>query len=87
MKQKTSIIIIALVAVLFLALAGRYGFTVVSIEEAEDTVQSEAFDPVAYIDGIWESQLIPTFNEKSVELSAILSGMEADPMGKPTRRS
>jgi predicted lipoprotein len=76
MKLKTSSIIIGVAILLFLVLAGRYGFTMVSIEDAEETVQNEAFDPVAYVDGIWESQLIPTFNEGVVELSKILSEME-----------
>ena len=73
MKQKASSIIIAVVFLLLLVLAVRYGFTVVTIEEAENTVQSEAFDPVTYVDGIWESQLIPTFNDGAVDLSTILS--------------
>ena len=47
MKIKTSSIVIIAAAMLFLFLAGKYGFTVVSIEEAEQTVQNEAFDPVA----------------------------------------
>ena len=76
MKLKTSSIVIAVATLLFLVLAGRYGFTVVSIEEAENTIQSEAFDPVAYVDGIWESKLLPTFNEKAVELPKILSEMQ-----------
>ena len=81
MKLKTSSIVIGVATLLFLVLAGRYGFTMVSIEEAEDTVQSEAFDPVAYVDGIWESKLLPTFNEKAVELAKILSEMEPDASG------
>ncbi len=81
MKLKTSSIVIGVAIVLFLVLAGRYGFTVVSIEEAEDTVQSEAFDPVVYVDGIWESKLLPTFNEKVVELFNILSEIELDASG------
>jgi len=81
MKLKTSSIVIGVATLLFLVLAGRYGFTMVSIEEAEDTVQSEAFDPVAYVDGIWESKLLPTFNEKVVELGKILSEMEPDASG------
>ena len=81
MKPKTSTIIIAVTTLLLLILAGRYGFTVVSIEEAEETVQSEAFDPVAYVGGIWESRLLPTFDEKAVELSKILSEMEPDASG------
>ncbi len=81
MKLKTSSIVIAVAILLFLILAGLYGFTVVSIEDAENTVQSEAFDPVAYVDGIWESQILPTFNEQAVELSNILSEMEPDASG------
>ena len=81
MKLKTSSIVIGVASLLFLVLAGRYGFTVVSIEDAKDIVQSEAFDPVVYVDGIWESKLLPTFNEKAVELSRILSEIEPDASG------
>jgi predicted lipoprotein len=81
MKQNASKIIIAVVILLFLVLAVRFGFTVVSIEEAEQAVQSEAFDPVAYVDGIWESELLPTFNDQVVELANILSEMAPDASG------
>jgi predicted lipoprotein len=81
MKLKTTPIIIAVATLLFLVLAARYGFTVVSIEEAADTVQSEAFDPIAYVDGIWDSQLMPEFNEKAVDLARILAEIEPDENG------
>jgi predicted lipoprotein len=81
MKQKTVSIIVAVAVLLFLILAGRYGFTVVSIEDAEKAVQSEKFDPVAYVDGIWGTKLLPTFNEKAVELPKILSEMNPDASG------
>ena len=81
MKLRISSIVIGLAALLFLVLAALYGFTVVSIEEAESTVESEAFDPVAYVDGIWESRLIPTFDEGAVELSRILAEIEPDASG------
>jgi predicted lipoprotein len=81
MKLKTSSIIITGAILLLLILVGRYGFTVVTIEEAEETVQSETFDPVAYVDGIWDSQLMPAFNDGVVELSQILSEMEPDASG------
>jgi len=81
MNLKPSSLIITVAILLLLFLAGRYGFTVVSIEEAEGTVQSEAFDPVAYVDGIWDSQLMPTLNEGAAELSTILSLMEPDASG------
>jgi predicted lipoprotein len=61
-----------------LFLAGRYGFTVVRIEDAEQTVQDETFDPVAYVDGVWESKMLPAFDENSQELTQILSEMNPD---------
>ncbi len=85
MKLKISSIIIALISLVFLFLAGFYGFTVVSIEEAEEAIQSEAFDPIMYVNGIWESELLPTFNEKSVEISNILSAMEPDSSGNANK--
>ena len=81
MKLKTSSIVFGVVALLLLILASRYGFTVVSIEEAENTAQSEAFDPIAYVDGIWDSRLMPTFNDKTVELTRILPEIETDASG------
>ena len=76
MKLKPSTIVITVVIILFLVFAGLYGFTVVTIEEAEQTVQSEEFDPVAYVDGIWDSQLMPTFDEEAVDLVEIFSAMQ-----------
>jgi predicted lipoprotein len=76
MRQNASKIIIVLAIILLLFLAGRYGFTVVTIEEVENTVQSEAFDPVAYVDGIWESRLLPAFDDGVVNLARILSELE-----------
>lgn len=81
MKLKKSSIVIVVALLLFLVLAGRYGFTVVSIEDVEKSVQSETFDPVAYVDGIWETRLLPTFNDKAVELPKIFSEMELDASG------
>jgi predicted lipoprotein len=80
-KIKLSTIIIGLIIILFLVFAGIYGFTIVTIEEAESAIQSEAFDPVVYVDGIWDSQLIPAFNESAVDLPRILSEIEPDSNG------
>jgi predicted lipoprotein len=81
MKHKIVTIIVALAVLILLVFVGRLGFTVVNIEDAEKAVQSEAFDPIAYVDGIWESRLLPTFNEKAVELPKILSEMKPDASG------
>ena len=81
MRRKIVKIILALAVLILLVLVGRYGFTVVTIEDVEQTVQDEAFDPVAYVDGIWESRVLPTFNEEAVELSEVLNEMEPDAKG------
>lgn len=81
MKPKISSIIIAISILLFLILAGRYGFTVVRIEDAEQTVKEEAFDPVAYVDSIWESKMLPAFDENSQDLAPILAEMRPDADG------
>ncbi len=75
MKLKTSSIVIAATTFVFLILAGRYGFTVVRIVDAEKTVEDEAFDPATYVDSIWDSELLPTFEKKAVDLPKILSEM------------
>jgi predicted lipoprotein len=85
MKRIASSIIFAVVVLLLLILAARYGFTVVSIEEAEQVVQSEEFDPVAYVDGIWESRIMPTVEDQAIELSKILNEMEPDSSGKASK--
>jgi predicted lipoprotein len=87
MKQPTFTIIIALAGLLFLGLAGRFGFTVVKVEDVEKAVLSEAFDPVTYVDGIWDTQLLPAFHEKAVDLSKILSEIELDADGTASKDS
>ena len=54
MKQKIILFSSILATIILLALAWRFGFTVVKIEDVEQAVESETFDPVAYVDGIWE---------------------------------
>lgn len=58
-----------------------YAFTVVPIEEMEQAKQSEAFDQVAYVDAIWESEVLPTIIDNSVDLSMLLSLIEPDERG------
>jgi len=81
MKIKRSSIAFILVALPLLYLAGRFGFTIVSIEEANQTVQDETFDPVAYVEGIWDTKILPTFEENVVELSSVFTEMQPDTDG------
>lgn len=87
MRRRIVTIVLVLAVLILLLLAGRYGFTVVTIEDVEQTVQDEAFDPVAYVDGIWESRVLPTFNEETVALSEVLNLMEPDANGKAAKEN
>jgi len=40
---------------------------------------SGAFDPVAYVDSIWDSSVLPAFREKSVDLATLLQALADDP--------
>jgi predicted lipoprotein len=87
MRRRIVTIVLVLAVLILLLLAGRYGFTVVTIEDVEQTVQDEAFDPVAYVDGIWESRLLPAFNEETVALSEVLNLIEPDANGKAAKEN
>ena len=83
MKPRT--LIFALIALAAFLLAAfflwPYAFTVVPIEQVEQQKISEAFDPVAYVDGVWDNKIIPTINEKAVNLADILTAMHPDAQG------
>jgi predicted lipoprotein len=85
MKIKTSTIVIMVLALIFLGLVVTNGFTVVNIADAEAAVQSETFDPVSYVDGIWDKKLMPSFDEKSVDLAKVLGEMKVNPDGTITK--
>lgn len=73
-----------LIGVLLLAaflIALPFSVTIVPIEQVEAMKQSEEFDAVAYVDGIWESQILPTVLENAVDLQTILSAIEVDDEG------
>jgi predicted lipoprotein len=88
-KHKTSLIIAILVIVFvgLCVLSWRYGFTVVPIQQVEQAKLGEAFDPVTFVDGIWESRLMPTITEKAIELSEVLGEMKPDNSGMASKDS
>jgi predicted lipoprotein len=85
MRLKISTLVFSLAAIVFVVLLARYGFTVVKIKDVEKTTMSEAFNPVTYVDGIWDAKLLPTFNAKAVELPTILSQIEVDEKGTASK--
>jgi len=80
-KSKNKILIIVVSIVGLAILLWFYGFTVVSIQQVEEMKIGEKFDPKAFVDGIWESKLIPTINEKAVDLSLVLGKIKPDDSG------
>ncbi len=88
MKHR-GILVTAVVVVAVLVLgyfAWPTAFTVVPIAQVEQQKASEAFDPVKYVDGIWDSKILPTVDAKSVNLTDILTAMKpgADGMAAKT---
>ena len=84
MKKYLPWIVVAVLAVAFLAVL-PFSVTVVPMAEVEARQQSEAFDPVAYVEGIWSSQIIPAVEERAVDLAAILSQFEVDAQGSAAK--
>ncbi|MFM8320010.1 MAG: DUF2291 domain-containing protein [Chloroflexota bacterium] len=89
MKSKTLLITLAVIAAA--AIAGYFlfpfAFTVAPIAEVEQVKQSEAFDPVAYVNGIWQNQVLPAFTEKAVDLPTVLNALNPGPDGTAPKDS
>ncbi len=82
MKRNTLMTLIVVAACALVSLVGwPYAFTVVPINEIEALAQSEAFDPVAYVDGIWASRIKPTVTDKAIDLAVILNAIHPDVSG------
>lgn len=58
-----------------------FSVTIVPIEQVEAMRQSETFDAVAYVDGIWQSQILPAVTENAVDLQTVLTAIEVDADG------
>jgi len=82
MKKSLWIILIVILACGVLGyFLWPFAFTVVPIKQVEEEKQSEAFDPAAYVDGIWESKIIPTITSEAVNMSDVLNAMQPNPAG------
>ena len=88
MKQKTVSIIIAVAVTSVTDSRGALRFYCGQYRRCrKNSSRAKRLIPVAYVDGIWESRLLPTFNEKAVELSKILSEMKPDANGTAPKES
>ncbi len=88
MKLRKPLIILAIMIAIILVgyFTWPAAFTVVPIAKVEQQKASEAFDPVKYVDGIWDSKILPTVAAKAVNLTDILTAMKpnADGMAAKT---
>jgi len=81
-SRKLIIILVSLIAFLLVGyLVWPYAFTVVPIAEVEQKKIDEAFDPVKYVDDLWDSKIIPTINTKAVNLAEVLTAMQPNAQG------
>jgi predicted lipoprotein len=69
------LLVIAFIAVL------PFSVTVVPIAEVEAVKAAEAFDAVTYVAGIFDSQVVPTVQEKAVDLLSILNQFSVNEQG------
>jgi predicted lipoprotein len=65
--------VLGLILVLMLSSACKLA-TIKSIEEAEAAQQG--FDAVAYVDGIWGSQVLPTIESDATDLAELLAALD-----------
>lgn len=64
-----------LAAFVVVVAAGAMTTKVVSIEDAEEAAASGSFDPVAYADERFESEIAPQIEEDAVDLAALLADL------------
>lgn len=78
-------LLITIVVVVAVLVIGYFGwplaFTVVPIAQVEQEKADAAFDPVKYVDGIWDSKIMPAFDAKAVNLTEILKAMQPNDQG------
>jgi len=74
---------IALVAAIGGYLVWPYAFTVVPIDE--DAAQAGRFDPVVYVDGVWD-RVDATIRENAVDLAEILAAIKPNDDGRAPKQ-
>jgi predicted lipoprotein len=74
MRKSHSFLI--LIGILLLTTTSCVLATVRSLEE--DEAANQGFNPAAYVDGIWDDQLLPTVRENAVEVTVLLAELDAD---------
>jgi predicted lipoprotein len=80
MRRNLPLIIGILLVVGFIAVL-PFSVTIVPIAEVEAVEAAEQFDAPTFVAGIFDSKIVPTVQEKAVDLSAILKQFQVDEKG------
>lgn len=80
MRRNLKWVIIAVLVLAFLAVL-PFSVTVVPIAQVEAVKAAEAFDAPTFVEGIFDSQVVPTVQEKAVDLAAILNQITVNDKG------
>lgn len=75
-SNKTSTVIGLLLCCLVMVVGGCTFATVVPLEEA--AAVNAGFDATAYVDGIWESEVLPAYDEGAYDIVMLLDALATD---------
>lgn len=75
MRRRKSIVILTLLVTAWM-LSGCVLATVRTLEEDEEA--KAGFDPEAYVDEIWETRVIPTYEEEAVDVATLIDAIRAN---------
>lgn len=78
-RPSTSRLVGIVAGVAFVVVALLFGFTAVSTEE--DSASQQGFDPVAYVDGVWDD-IRTAITDNAVPLADVLNRIQPDAQGK-----
>jgi predicted lipoprotein len=74
--------LVGLVAVVSMSACARVpGVYVYERSGSKAGGSSAAFEPKAYVDGIWSSKIVPTVHEKAVDVTTLATAIAEDPEG------
>ena len=80
MRRNLPLIIGIVLVIAFIAVL-PFSVTIVPIAQVEAVEAAEKFDAPSFVAGIFDSKVVPTVEEKAVELSTILSQFKVDDKG------
>ena len=79
-RRRFGTVLVCLTATLSLFACARVpGIYVYERSGSKSGGSSAAFDPKAYVDGIWASKIVPTVHQKAVDVTTLSAAIAADP--------